>query len=299
MAHRERRRGRLIIASLAALLVMALIPVAVSAAGDFDDVPPTNVFYSDISWMADAGVTKGCSATRFCPDDLVTREQMAAFMHRLAIGGAVDAGSLGGVAAADYVTHSEIGTGAIDADTLDGLDSTKFLRSTAKAVDADKLDGKDSSAFLAKTGGSRAWGAVSNNLNDTDGPVLVAQIVSPANGMVILGANIDVTAAAGYVDTVGCMLAVNGTLLDGTLMWVDVDGFTGLGEGTCGTSGITIVSAGTFDFTLDIVDLNTASLWAGTLWAQWVPFDGGGAVPILGAAAFSSIAPGEKPMPED
>jgi hypothetical protein len=34
------------------------------------------------------------------------------------------------------------------ADTLDGLDSTAFLRSDAKAADAERLDGLDSTAFL-------------------------------------------------------------------------------------------------------------------------------------------------------
>lgn len=36
-----------------------------------------------------------------------------------------------------------------DADTLDTLDSTDFLRATGKAADADKLDGQDSTAFAS------------------------------------------------------------------------------------------------------------------------------------------------------
>jgi hypothetical protein len=36
----------------------------------------------------------------------------------------------------------------VDAQTLDGIDSSGFLRSTAKAADSDKLDGIDSSSFL-------------------------------------------------------------------------------------------------------------------------------------------------------
>lgn len=42
----------------------------------------------------------------------------------------------------------------LDADKLDGLDSTDFLRANAKAVDSDKLDGLDSSAYLQKIGGT-------------------------------------------------------------------------------------------------------------------------------------------------
>ena len=37
---------------------------------------------------------------------------------------------------------------SLNADLLDGKDSTTFLGAGAKAADADKLDGKDSSAYL-------------------------------------------------------------------------------------------------------------------------------------------------------
>ena len=43
-----------------------------------------STFRADIEWLAATGVTKGCSATgpKFCPNDPVTRGQMAAFLHR-------------------------------------------------------------------------------------------------------------------------------------------------------------------------------------------------------------------------
>lgn len=44
-----------------------------------------HVFAADISALADAGITRGCNPPkndRFCPDEPVTREQMAAFLHR-------------------------------------------------------------------------------------------------------------------------------------------------------------------------------------------------------------------------
>jgi hypothetical protein len=53
----------------------------------FSDVPNTNTFHADITWLADMGITRGCNPpanTEFCPKDPVTREQMAAFMRRLA-----------------------------------------------------------------------------------------------------------------------------------------------------------------------------------------------------------------------
>jgi hypothetical protein len=36
----------------------------------------------DINRVAEAGITAGCTATRFCPDRIVTREQMASFLAR-------------------------------------------------------------------------------------------------------------------------------------------------------------------------------------------------------------------------
>ena len=39
-------------------------------------------FRDDIVWLAEAGITVGCSADRYCPDGPVTREQMATFLVR-------------------------------------------------------------------------------------------------------------------------------------------------------------------------------------------------------------------------
>ncbi len=47
----------------------------------FDDVA-TSVFLDDILWLAESEITKGCSDTSFCPNDFVTRGQMAAFLAR-------------------------------------------------------------------------------------------------------------------------------------------------------------------------------------------------------------------------
>jgi hypothetical protein len=44
-----------------------------------------NTFEADIEWLGATGVTKGCNPPvndEFCPDDFVTRGQMAAFLHR-------------------------------------------------------------------------------------------------------------------------------------------------------------------------------------------------------------------------
>lgn len=41
-----------------------------------------SVFSTDIAALASAGITRGCAPDRFCPDRVVTREEMAAFLVR-------------------------------------------------------------------------------------------------------------------------------------------------------------------------------------------------------------------------
>ena len=98
-----RRRHVLLIAALV-VAGLVVLPSISEASHTFDDVPDDNVFHSDIDWLAANGITKGCNPaggnTEFCPGNPVTRQQMAAFMRRLATSGAVDAGAVGGLEAA-------------------------------------------------------------------------------------------------------------------------------------------------------------------------------------------------------
>lgn len=48
----------------------------------FLDVPPGHLFYDDIGRLSAHGITVGCGGGDYCPDDVVTREQMAAFIIR-------------------------------------------------------------------------------------------------------------------------------------------------------------------------------------------------------------------------
>lgn len=70
---------------LVVTLVVLLIPVGAYASHRFNDVPSTHTFHNEIAWLAEVGVTAGCNPpanTEFCPEDGVTRGQMAAFMQR-------------------------------------------------------------------------------------------------------------------------------------------------------------------------------------------------------------------------
>lgn len=78
-----------------AVITLGLVAVGAAigvASHEFTDVPDGNIFHDDIDAIADARVTLGCNPPandEYCPDDFVTREQMAAFMNRL---GAFDGG---------------------------------------------------------------------------------------------------------------------------------------------------------------------------------------------------------------
>ncbi|MGD2059280.1 MAG: hypothetical protein PVF87_00305 [Acidimicrobiia bacterium] len=73
------RRGE-----IAAFLVRAL-GYTDTGGGDLFNDDDTSIFEADIDRLATAGVTYGCNPPindRFCPDDFVTRDQMAALLHR-------------------------------------------------------------------------------------------------------------------------------------------------------------------------------------------------------------------------
>ena len=49
---------------------------------DFFDDDDGSLFENDINRLRAAGITGGCATRRFCPNDNVTREQMASFLTR-------------------------------------------------------------------------------------------------------------------------------------------------------------------------------------------------------------------------
>ena len=71
--------------ALAALLTN--IPASAAPCAGFTDVdtedPTKAPFCTSVEWMKNRAITLGCTSTLYCPDDYVTRLQMAAFMYRL------------------------------------------------------------------------------------------------------------------------------------------------------------------------------------------------------------------------
>ena len=78
------RNRRRLVALTATTVAILLLPLAVAAAGGRFTDDDSSVFEGDIEWMAGAGLTTGCSDGAFCPEDGLTRGQMAAFIRRFA-----------------------------------------------------------------------------------------------------------------------------------------------------------------------------------------------------------------------
>lgn len=63
----------------------AILLEGTNSSGPFGDVPTDHLFVTAITWLADKGITRGCNPPvndLYCPDDSVTRGQMAAFLTR-------------------------------------------------------------------------------------------------------------------------------------------------------------------------------------------------------------------------
>ncbi len=167
-----------------AVFALFVVPVIALAAAGFDDVDDDNVFVADIQWMKDNGITKGCNPpanTNFCPDKAVTRQQMAAFMRRLAVNKVVDA--------ATAVT-------ADSADLLDGF-SSENLAPRAAMVDYNDAETKPDPA-----------GAVRATVT----------IEAPAPGILISEAGGDTFEGTGLQK---CYIRIDGARQDAGNGWVD------------------------------------------------------------------------------
>jgi hypothetical protein len=110
----SRVRGAVV--AVFAAMVLAL-PLGVLASHQFGDVPNSNIFHGDVDALVDAGVTAGCGGGNYCPNQAVTRGQMAAFMNRL---GALAPGKVP----------------VVNADRLDGYHANGIVR-TSRAVGDD------------------------------------------------------------------------------------------------------------------------------------------------------------------
>ncbi len=113
---RRKGNGRWRIVLAAAIIVaLALAPLGVLGA-NFIDLNPNSLHNGNINAIADAGISRGCGDTaHYCPNNLVTREEMASFLARTAgLGGnppVTNAALLGGWPAHALVRTNATGNG--------------------------------------------------------------------------------------------------------------------------------------------------------------------------------------------
>ena len=146
---RKRAPHRWLPLILVALLV-ALVPLVGLAAGPtFNDLNAGSVHNANIAAIADAGITKGCDpGVSYCPNGLVTREEMASFLARTAgLGGnpavanAKTAQTAGSAQTANQATNATNAAHAASADTA--ISAT----TAGTAGNATQLGGQPAAAF--------------------------------------------------------------------------------------------------------------------------------------------------------
>lgn len=111
-----------IIAAVVAVIVA--VPTTVAATHLFADVPDDHTHAEGINYAVQSGITQGCDDETYCPEEPVTRGQMATFLHRQSGNGdvppTVNADTLQGMTPGDLsssieqVVVTKTGSGVIE-----------------------------------------------------------------------------------------------------------------------------------------------------------------------------------------
>lgn len=110
-------------------------PNALAAAcAGFVDVDSADWFCPSVSWMKSRGITLGCDASHYCPNDPVTRAQMAAFIYRLGFQNSVLNGgnAFGGTAVLGTTDNNAVEI---------GVDGTRAMRYEPTATTPNLIGG--------------------------------------------------------------------------------------------------------------------------------------------------------------
>lgn len=139
------------IAIIVGVTTLIVAPLTAVATHSFTDVPNDNTFHEDIAWLKDADVTRGCNPptnSLYCPDDNVTREQMAAFMRRLAENQVVDAGAVGGLDVSGLILAGP-GLATASDDTVTSTASTTYVDIPSMSKQVVVPPGENRDALIA------------------------------------------------------------------------------------------------------------------------------------------------------
>jgi hypothetical protein len=144
--------------------VTALVafPGGVWAFHSFSDVPDDSIFHSDISAIAEAGVTLGFPDGTYRPKDFVTREQMAAFLNRL---GALAPGKTPVVNGAQLEGHTaaDLSPRLSDGETENVSFPGRFTVITVKEVTVEAPEATGGAVLVEAHGGIVGNGAITTS----------------------------------------------------------------------------------------------------------------------------------------
>lgn len=132
--------GRMTRAMMATVLHRLAGTPAGSGAAGFIDVTAERWFADAVSWAADSGVVAGVGGGRFDPDGLVTREQMAVMLYRMAAYLGLDTAVQGGLSgfsdSGEASSWAEAALAwAVGADILQGEDGRLMPQGTASRAE--------------------------------------------------------------------------------------------------------------------------------------------------------------------
>jgi hypothetical protein len=172
------RRWRTV--GLVVVTALVVSPLSAAATHRFRDVQDGSAHAEAIAWLVESGVTAGCAdGETYCPEDAVSREQMATFMRRLAgaapgVAPSVDAATVQGLGPAD-LRGAPGPPGADGRDGADGADGTDgvaglLLRSTTGTAGAN-------AGFTATVSCPFGWRAVGGGYHASQRDVQI-----PRNG---------------------------------------------------------------------------------------------------------------------
>ena len=329
LPHAPRRatgRRRLALATVLVALV-TLTPLSLAAA-DFTDLNPGSVHNADINAIADAGITLGCEANaRYCPDDFVTREQMASFLARAAglgtnapVANARTAQTAGTIAnqanaatiaatsanapntialrdddgnfSAGTITGNLTGTASNATNAVNATNATNAVNATTAttADDANAVDGKSADELI------RLVGAIGGEVILTGAyqALVSVDIVAPAGGFV------QVTGTLYAIALQGCPCLIDYRLIDLTTNTPQPYFFTlpveELQEGSGAASLVFAVPAGSHTFAIQArigVSAGAAAVSSDAdVVALYAPFGGTGQA---GTGEPGSAGPGTDP----
>jgi hypothetical protein len=253
--------------SIVVLLVVGalLVPAAVFASHQSTMSRTVTRSTPVASWMKDNNITVGCNPpanTNYCPDDNVTRGQMATFMKRLAENNVVDAA------------------------TLDGIDSTGFIPTSDAVAYTTQING------VACEGGTCPGGAALTVV-----PILSLGVNAPADGVMEISFLHQNDGGASF-DFVPSWIAVDKTANGGCGTWLFAPGqsvpgtyaisWQGGADVVGGTnSGSAAVNIGVGDHTVVLCGAGSDALTSqqGSISTVWSAVGSGGSV--TGAVSLS------------